>query len=146
MMTREQAADTFKSSLARCREAGDFVGAFYDRFIGSSEVAQEKFAETDLTVQTKMLETSLHMMVRACLGMAQGLEHLESVARSHSKRHLDIAPSLYEHWLETLIATAREFDGQFSESVERAWRQSLEQGIARMVEVYRQEETVRPPR
>lgn len=145
-MTSEQAADAFECSLVRCREAGDFIGAFYERFVGSSKTAQEKFAQTDLSVQKKVLETSLHMMTRACLGRAEGLDHLESVARSHSKRHLDIAPSLYNHWLETLIATARDFDGEFSERVEKAWRQSLERSIARMVEVYRQEETVRPPR
>lgn len=45
---------------------------------------------------------------------------------------LDIAPRLYDLWLETLIDTARDFDEQFDEEVELAWRLVLTPGIVYM--------------
>lgn len=144
VITTEQAVDTFESSLARCLGAGDFTGAFYQRLLAASEIVAEKFSQTDLERHKDVLEKSLYLMARACLGLEDGLEHLESVARIHSRRRLDISPSLYHLWLETLIATARDFDRDFSERVERSWRQLLQKGIDRMVEVYRTEQTVPP--
>jgi hemoglobin-like flavoprotein len=145
-MTTEQAVEVFEGSLTRCLEAGDFMGAFYERFMGASEEVRERFAHTDFDKQKRVLKESLYLMSRACLGHAEGLEHLESVARSHSRRYLDITPSLYQVWLDALIVTAGEFDGEFSESIETAWKQLLQPGIERMVEVYRKEDTIRPTR
>lgn len=145
-MTMARTVDTFERSLARCLEAGDFLGAFYETFVGSSDVVREKFAHTDIVKQKQILAKSLYLMARASLGTEDGLEHLETIARSHSKRHLDIAPSLYEHWRDTLISTAREFDQEFSPQIEAAWQELLGRGIARMIEVYRKESTVRPSR
>lgn len=143
-MTIERAVEYFEPSLGRCFEAGDFMGAFYERLLGASEVVREKFARTDIDRQKHVLRTSLYLMSRACLGVEEGLEHLASVARTHSRRHLDIAPSLYELWLDTLVATARDHDPEFSESIEAAWRKLLGCGIERMIEVYRKEDTIRP--
>ena len=143
-MSTDQAVDTFTCSLARCLKAGDFTGEFYNRLLGSSEIVAEKFSKTDLEKHKDVLEKSLYLMARACTGLEDGLEHLESVARSHSRRQLDISPSLYHLWLETLIATARDFDNEFSAKTEASWRQLLQKGIDRMIEVYRKEPTVRP--
>lgn len=143
---REQAKQTFEQSLTRCLSAGDFIGTFYQRFIASSEQVREKFSNTDLARQKQVLKQSLHLMALASLRENDGLEHLEKIAHSHSKRHLDISPSLYEIWLEVLTATARDFDPEFSDAVEISWRGVLRPGIDRMVEVYRKEHTVRPRR
>ena len=143
-MTMEEAVDTFECSLARCLEAGDFTGEFYSRFIGASEIVAEKFSKTDLEKHKDVLKKSLFLMAKACMGLEDGLEHLESVARSHSHRRLDISPSLYNLWLETLIATVRDFDSEFSHRIEASWRQLLQRGIDRMVAVYRTEQTYPP--
>lgn len=42
--------------------------------------------------------------------------------KERSRRYLDISPSLYQLWLDALIATSREFDEEFSESIETARR------------------------
>jgi hemoglobin-like flavoprotein len=145
-MTMAQKVNTFERSLARCLDAGDFMGAFYETFVSSSDAVREKFARTDLEKQKQVLAKSLYLMARASLGTEEGLEHLETIARTHSRRHLDIAPSLYDHWCDTLISTAQKFDHEFSPQIEAAWRELLGRGIARMVEVYRNEHTVRPSR
>lgn len=140
----ERAVDVFECSLARCLAEGDFTEAFYERFLASSSEVKEKFAHTDFAKQKKVLETSLYLMARATLGMEDGLQHLESVARSHSKRRLDITPSHYGLWLDCLVETAREFDPEFRREVEAAWRTLLQRGIDRMVAVYRHEQTLPP--
>ena len=41
-------------------------------------------------------------------------------------------PELYEAWLDSLIATARESDPDFDDELELAWRVVLAPGIAYM--------------
>jgi hemoglobin-like flavoprotein len=122
------------------------MGVFYERFVGASDVVRERFSSTTIENQKKILQDSLQLVSRAYQGFDDGLTHLESIARTHSRRHLDIPPSLYELWLKTLIATAQDFDPEFSERIESAWRAVLRPGIERMIDVYRTENTVRPTR
>jgi hemoglobin-like flavoprotein len=145
-MTTEQLVDTFECSLTRCLDAGDFTGAFYGRLIAASDVVSQKFSNTDIERHKDVLKQSLYLMAKACMGREEGLDHLESVARTHSHHRLDISPSLYRLWLDTLIDTAREYDSHFDDEVESSWRQLLQKGIDRMIEVYRTETTVRPTR
>ncbi len=141
---QEHLTDTFEQSLSRCLCHGDFIGAFYQRFLDSSDDVQRKFAGTDFDRQKLMLKRSLYLMARASLQMEDGLEHLETVARSHSRRQLDVRPSHYELWLDALVNTASDFDPHFSDGVELAWRKTLRPGIDRMIAVYRREQTIRP--
>lgn len=144
MSRLERITDEFERSLARCLGGGDFFGAFYERFLSSSDQVRLKFSGTDFGKQKLVLQRSLYLMARSSLGIDEGLDHLEAIARSHSRRHLDIPPSLYELWLESLVLTAKEFDPEFSLDVERVWLGALRPGIDRMVEVYRSEATLRP--
>lgn len=140
-----EAVNAFESSLSRCLAQGAFVEAFYEKLLSSSAEVREKFSQTDFKKQKKILESSLYLMARACLGMDDGIAHLESVARTHSRRHLDIAPSHYKTWLECLIQTASEHDPDFDPSIERCWKYALQRGIDRMIDVYRSEQTLPPP-
>lgn len=140
----EAVVSAFQRSLGRCLNSGDFMQSFYDRFLGSSPEVRERFANTDFAKQKGILKSSLYLMARAALGLEDGREHLEEIAHEHGRRRLDISPHLYELWLESLIATAREHDPGFEDAVEDAWRELLTQGIDHMVAVYRQNET-KPP-
>ena len=66
----------------------------------------------------------------------QGCEHLEKIARSHSKSGYDIKPHLYDLWLDSLIDTVQKCDPLFSPSVEEAWRKVMEMGIEYMKSEY----------
>jgi truncated hemoglobin YjbI len=89
------------------------------------------FSHTDMSRQKEMLAQSLHEMVEFSTTRVAS-ERLRHVALRHSRRERDIAPELYEDWLESLIETVREFDLEFTDEVEISWRVVLSPGIAYM--------------
>ncbi|NLE87790.1 MAG: globin [Myxococcales bacterium] len=137
---------TFEASLARCLRHDGFLQTFYDKFLQSSPEVPRKFAGTDFDRQRKVLESSLYMVARAALGEEDGVEHLQHIAESHSRRRFDIGPSLYALWLDSLVATAREIDPEFDDHVEKCWRALLSANIDYMIDVYRRSRTTPPPR
>jgi hemoglobin-like flavoprotein len=109
----------------------EFADAFYERFLSASDAVRAKFAKTDFERQKKVLMTSLAFMSSFS---ASGVPNVvvEKIAESHSRGGLDIAPPLYDLWLECLVDTVREFDREFSPDVEAAWRGTLRPGIEYM--------------
>ncbi|MFE8071031.1 globin [Marinobacteraceae bacterium S3BR75-40.1] len=113
------------------RHRTDFFEAFYRRFLLASPTVREKFRHTDMDRQRRMLKKSFYSLVAFyASGSADGV--LERIAYSHSVRGLDIHPALYDLWLECLIDTVRDFDPQFDDDVELAWRLVLSAGITYM--------------
>jgi hemoglobin-like flavoprotein len=123
--------EAFRSSLRRCLAAPDFLLDFYGRFMASSGEVREKFAKTDFKVQTRVLADSLWAMSVAAQGKAgsPAWGDLPRLAERHSRRNLDIAPGLYDQWLDCLVAAARKHDPEFSDELEGAWRETLLVGI-----------------
>jgi hemoglobin-like flavoprotein len=123
--------DTFLGSLRRCRASAGFLDAFYERFISSSEEIRDKFKNTDMQRQVRMLEDSLFVVANAVQGEegspARG--DLPRIAARHSRHDLDIRPELYDIFLDCLMATVRTHDTQFSAEVEAAWRETMAFGI-----------------
>jgi hemoglobin-like flavoprotein len=108
-----------------------FIARFYQLFIGQSPRIAGHFADTDMSQQVDMLAQSLHVMVEFSTTRVAS-ERLIEVAIRHSRAERDIAPDLYDAWLESLLASIREFDDQFNDEVELAWRVVLSPGIAYM--------------
>lgn len=132
----EHLFDASYERVMRARpEAPSFLRAFYDRFIGASPEVREKFRHTDMARQIGMLEKSLHY-VAYLFSTPELYSHLERTAKLHDRRERDIPPHLYDLWLETLIQTVREYDPEFDDNVELAWRLSLARGIAYMKFMY----------
>lgn len=125
----------FEASIGRCLAAGDFIRAFYERFLGASPEVARRFEHTDFVKQHAVLKNSLYSMAIYAMGLPDGIAHLDHIAERHSRRGLDIPEHLYALWLDTLVQTAREFDADFDANVEAAWRSLLGAGIARMLEV-----------
>lgn len=129
-MTREQ-VKSFLGSLKRCLAVPGFMDRFYERFVASSDEVRDKFRNTDLKRQTRMVADSLYVLAVA----AEGEEHsparlsLPGLAERHSRRDLDIRPELYDVWLECLLETARADDPELTPEVEAAWRATLVWGI-----------------
>ena len=123
--------ETFRSSLKRCLAAPDFLLDFYGRFMASSEEVRAKFQNTDFKLQTRVLADSLWAMAVAAQGKAgsPAWGDLPRLAEKHSRRGLDIRPALYDQWLDCLVAAARQHDPEYSDEVERAWRDTLWVGI-----------------
>jgi hemoglobin-like flavoprotein len=119
--------ETFLGSLKRCLAAPGFLDAFYERFVGSSAEVREKFRNTDMKRQARVLEDSLYVVANAVLGEENSLARgaLPALAARHSRQGLDIRPELYDLWIECIVETARAYDPQFDATVESAWRETL---------------------
>jgi len=126
--------ETFRASLNRCVATPLFLKDFYDRFIGSSEVVREKFKDTDLQQQTRMVADSLHLMAVAAQSGPDAIAwgEMERLARRHSRGDRDVPPELYDLWLDCLLQAVRIHDPLASAEVEAAWREALAPGIAHM--------------
>ena len=130
--------DLFLASLKRCRDQPDFLARFYERFVGSSDEVREKFRNTDMTHQVRMLEDSLFVVAVAAQGQEGSVARgdLPRIAARHSRQDLGIRPELYGLWTECLIETARERDPGFCLEIERSWRNVLAFGVQYMRDRY----------
>jgi hemoglobin-like flavoprotein len=131
--------DLFLASLKRClAQQPKFTGHFYDRFVGSSDEVREKFRNTDMQRQVRMLEDSLFVVANAVQGDEGSLARgdLPRIAARHSRQELAIRAELYDLWADCLVETARECDPAFRPEIERSWRAVLAVGVQYMRERY----------
>ena len=112
-------------------ENKDFFERFYEVFVNCSEEIAGYFVETDLHKQKKLLSESFMFMLAFASHKESNL-YLENLARRHSEDELDVRPELYDLWLESLIKVVSEFDPEFDEDVELAWRILMAPGITYM--------------
>jgi hypothetical protein len=116
----------FRDSLERCLADPTFTQRFYARFVLSSDEVAGRFKHVDLKRQANVLRSSLYLVLRGAMGHPDGLEQLEGVARTHGRLGLDIPRHLYMHWVDCLLAAARETDPGFGPHHESHWRAALE--------------------
>ena len=83
-----------------------------------------------------MLLNSLRLIAGATAGESAALRELKERAKTHDRYHLNISPELYEFWRHAIMATAAEYDEQWDEAVEKAWRSILDHVIKHMVKHY----------
>jgi len=127
-LDRSRIAD-FSASLGRCHANPEFITRFYDLFIAASPEAAEKFSDTDLERQRRAMSSSLYALVLTLEGGEAATLYLDRIARQHGRQDLDIRPELYDVWLECLIEAVKEFDPQYSDEIERLWRDAMAFGI-----------------
>lgn len=118
-------ADIYTESLRRCLERPGFIDRFYELFLASSEEVRRKFENTDFAKQRTALKRSLYAAIFVQQRSDAALAELERVARRHGRAELDVPPALYELWLASLLATAREWDPGFTDETAEAWRSIL---------------------
>ncbi len=123
--------ESYNRALASKVDGKGFMERFYERFINASPVVREKFKKTDMHLQQQMLETSIHYLAYL-FSSTQVTQHIEQIARIHSRVDHDIPVDLYDLWLDELIETLREFDSEFDDDIELSWRLTLARGIAYM--------------
>jgi len=124
----ERDVQLFNDSIERCSCGPEFLRRFYALFLASSDTVARKFEQTDLRRQARLLRTSLYIMMLAS-GALERVVHLERLAKLHSRAGLDIAPDLYDLWLDRLLQAVAEFDPLFDTETGTAWRRVLQPGI-----------------
>ena len=126
----------FHHSLERCTASENFIPAFYDRFVASSDDVKLRFVNTDFEKQNAMLVKSLLLIEAATEGKTEGLRELNERAETHDRYHLKIKPELYELWRAAVLQTASEFDPAWNDEIEKAWQHIIDFAIAYMVRRY----------
>ncbi len=131
-MQYEEIFDASYERVLRLEVGGrGFFDAFYENFTRTSPQARAKFEKTDMDRQKKMLKKSFYSLV-VFYATNSADDYLVDIAERHSRDNLDIPPNLYDLWLETLILTVAQYDEQFDDDVELAWRLVLSTGITYM--------------
>ncbi len=125
-----------RASYLRCCVSEGFFETFYESFLASSPAVAEKFAETDLDEQKRVLKESIFRMV---LDTEEGEREREEVARigeSHSRRGRHIEPELYGLWLDSLCQAIEQHDPSYTQELEALWRRKMQAVIDRIVALF----------
>ncbi len=129
--------EIFNDSYERCLKKGDLINRFYAKYVLSNEIVAEKFSDTDMTKQKRMLEASLHMVM--ALGSArteQAEAHFRKIGITHGRKKHNIPPYLYDLWVTSLLEAVEECDDQFDEQVKEAWTVLVANSISIMKSMY----------
>jgi truncated hemoglobin YjbI len=75
----------------------------------------------------RKLQSSLHMMTMLADGIPGTEMYMGHLAKVHDRYH--IPPEFFEIWLDVLIDAVKQFDTEFNDEVEAAWRKVIGKGI-----------------
>lgn len=123
--------ESYERVIREIRDGQEFFEAFYHHFLDVSPLVRHKFRHTDMAQQRKMLKKSFYSLL-AFYASGSVDSVLERIALNHSRKGLDIPPALYDLWLECLVGRVKDYDPQFDDDVELAWRLVLSPGITYM--------------
>jgi hemoglobin-like flavoprotein len=121
-----------KASYARCLASPEFLPAFYQQFFTDCPVVRPLFAHTDFSRQTKLLQHAIGLLIAYTHQPPEGPQVLARLAEKHGPSGLNIDPSWYPVFLESLIRTVSRYDPEFTPLIGAAWREALSPGIAYM--------------
>ena len=128
--------DRASASYQRCCERAGFFESFYRSFLALCPEAAPRFAGTDFARQNKLLQHAVGLLLVFPNQPATRPTVLDRIAERHSRRDLDIPPRLYPPFVESLIATVKQYDPECTSEIEDAWRRTVEKGVAYMVSRY----------
>lgn len=127
-------SDIVFQSYGRVCNNDRFFVDFYDRFMGSADVIRQQFVDTDMKAQRHLLRNGIMNLVLHARGMSAN--KLRALGESHDRTGYDVRPEWYTLWVDALMATLREHDAHFSNTVEAAWRRAIAPGLALMQDAY----------
>lgn len=128
--------EVVKQSYGRACLAPHFIDRFYDIFLGSHSSIKPMFKNTDFAKQKQLLRTGIAMLLSHVEGKAAGTMTLNRIAESHSKKNLNIQPSLYQYWIDSLVSAAKKCDAKWTPAIERAWQKVLRAGVEYITQSY----------
>jgi len=128
--------EAVKNSFGRALIKGDLIGRFYEIFLKSHPSIGPMFEKTDLAKQKQLLTQGINLIVLYAEGKSVGLSGLSRIRESHSKGKMNISPTYYNFWKESLITAITEFDPQMSSSLLNSWNKVIVKGIKFITEGY----------
>ena len=121
-------ADLVMQSYGRCCASSGFFDSFYQYFLASSPEIRDKCAHTNMPAQKQLLRQGILNLVMHARGMPD--TKLRALGCSHARGALDIRPELYDLWLQALLQSIGEHDGQCDANTRLAWHEVLNKGIS----------------
>lgn len=126
-----------QNSLKRCEASGSFPEVFYEIFLEKDEEIRELFKNTDFSKQTKLLLTSVKVLIDEQFDDDHRTQTmLENIAYTHDRNHYNISPEHYDLWLDSLCETIKRLDPEYSEELEDKWRRHMNDPINFIVAGY----------
>lgn len=125
----------FGNQIKMDEHGNPFFSYFYDTFLSSSDDVAEAFKNTDMPNQHRMLKNSLLYSINFMF-CSTSFDTIQKIAISHDRHHHNIKPELYDLWMNAMVETVRQFDPEFSDDVELAWRLAFSQAITFMKFMY----------
>jgi truncated hemoglobin YjbI len=121
----------FQESYLRCvvSDQDGFFLRFYQRFTEADEGVSRVFAETNMERQISMLQESLLYMIHFS-DAKLGEDRMRRIASYHGSDGMKVPRHLFDLWMDCLVETARERDGEFDSDTEIAWRVFLAPAVA----------------
>ncbi len=121
------AHEVAQESYARCQQAPEFFATFYDLLLASDPVIPPLFARTEFPKQHKLLQHGLGLLLTYAKRPNPAL--LDRLAARHSAGGINVAPTLYPHFVESLVQAVRRHDPECTPQIEAAWREAVAPGI-----------------
>lgn len=125
-----------RDSFGRATMDGTLIDKFYEIFLESHPDIKPRFANTDFTMQKKLLRHGINLALMFADGQALGRDGIARIRQSHSKEKLNIPPALYKYWLDSFIKAVSLCDRKFTPQLEKEWRQVLQKTIDFIIEGY----------
>ena len=123
-----------EESYARCFESPGFLDTFYQHLLESSPAIPPMFSQTDFERQHKVLQHGLGILMIYAKRKNPAL--LQRIADRHDRNDVNVDPSLYPLFVESLVTAVREHDSEVSPDIEDAWRAAIAPGIEFMKDQY----------
>jgi hemoglobin-like flavoprotein len=121
------------ASYYRCRRDERFLDTFYDGFLSKSAAVAQMFAETDFTIQKRVLRQSLLDMLGFYLEFPGTHDEIERLGLRH--KELGVTPEMYATWLGSLCEAIKKHDRRYTPELEQLWREAMLKSIKEMIAV-----------
>ena len=121
----KEAFQDVRISFGRCLMNGDLIQEFYESFLESDPRLPFMFENTDFSEQRELLSHSINLAILFAEGSETGKQGLSKVRKSHSRKELNIPPSMYHLWIDSFLKTVKKLDDQLDEKVLGEWREVL---------------------
>ncbi|MEQ1855549.1 MAG: hypothetical protein ABL963_03710 [Longimicrobiales bacterium] len=123
-----------QESYARCLRSPRFFPIFYEHLLASDPAVPPMFAKTEFPKQYKVLQHGLGLLLS--YGNKRDDALLDRIAARHSSSAVNVPPSMYPAFVDSLLITVRECDSRCTPEIEGAWREALSPGIEFMKSRY----------
>ncbi|HUF75942.1 MAG TPA: hypothetical protein VMM35_06670 [Longimicrobiales bacterium] len=131
---QQSAHQIAQQSYSRCLRSPDFLPRFYEHLLASDPAIPPMFADTQFPRQYRLLQHALGLLLS--YGNRPDDMLLERLAAKHSAQSINVRPPMYTLFVDSLLATIREFDDRCDGEVEGAWREALRPGLDYMKSKY----------